>query len=104
MNGSVVATHQKTRLQRLLRLRGCESLSSKGARRHGTSVTAPHRNRDLPRNDVSRNRIRGYASERLQRHGYAQTLTHKGTQGCVTAVTAVTAKKHNVRKFSGGAR
>lgn len=104
MNGSIAATHQKTRLQQLRRLRSYESLASKGARRNGTTVTAPDRNRDRLRNDVRRNRIRGYASERLQGRGYASTLVYKGIAECVTAVTAVTVKKHNVRKFSGGAR
>lgn len=104
MSESLLETHQKTRLQQLRRLRSHESLINKGARRNGGSVTALLRNRDRSKDDASRNRMRGYASERLQTRGYAQTLIQKGNAGCVTAVTAVTAKKYDVRNVRGGAR
>lgn len=104
MSESLLETHQKTRLQQLRRLRSHESLINKGARRNCGNVTAPHRNRDRSKNKASCNRMRGYASERLQIRGYAQSLIHKGIAGCVTAVTAVTAKKYDVRNVRGGAR
>lgn len=104
MSESLLETHQKTRLQQLRRLRSHESLINKGAHRNGGSVTAPLRNRDRPKDDASRNRMRGYTSERLQTRGYAQNLSQKGIAGCVTAVTAVTARKYDARSVRGGAR
>lgn len=104
MNGIILEVLPKTRLQQLQRLRRHESRTDKGARRNCRNVTASIRNRERSLDEASCNRVRGYASRRLQARGYAQSIIWKGFAVCVTAVTAVTAKKNDVLRMAGGAR